>query len=70
MQRTASTPCIEHTWERSLETHHKLERVVRVCTHCGHREICWEQPHARRARGREVFTVRPSGTPYGPGIGI
>jgi len=46
---TAPLPtCNEHVWERHLQVHNKLERVVRVCMHCGCVEVCWSPPPIRR----------------------
>ena len=47
MSATNAT-CVEHLWERHLEVHNKLERVVRICLHCGCKEICWARPSFRR----------------------
>lgn len=48
MTCTKNAPCAEHIWERHLEVHHNIERVVRICVHCGREELCWTPPQPRR----------------------
>jgi hypothetical protein len=41
---TTATPprtCRFHFWDRRLEVHNHVERVVRTCTCCGLTEVCW-----------------------------
>jgi hypothetical protein len=63
MSATTAT-CVKHLWERYLEVHNRLERVVRVCVHCGCKEICWARPSFHRrvdAASAETMLAVPSG---------
>jgi hypothetical protein len=55
MDTVPSTLCRHHVWERRLEMHDRLERVVRICVHCNRLEVCWEQ-RERRQNERKRLT--------------
>ena len=73
MLSATATTCGKHVWERHLEVHNRLERVVRVCVQCGCQEVCWAQPPVRRrlqpARASLVVFSEPEANPsLGPGL--
>ena len=50
--------CNCYRWERRLESHDGVECVVRVCPHCGRRELCW----SRRGLSSEAAAAFRAGT--------
>jgi hypothetical protein len=70
MVETTLVGCVKHVWERHLEVHNHLQRVVRVCAQCGCKEICWSQfPGRRKFRNRRSGLAVPDQSApvaYGP----
>jgi hypothetical protein len=66
--------CVKHVWERRLEVRNQLERVVRVCAHCGREEVCWIKAPARRKlrpRRSSLAMLEQSASPrFGPEVAI